>query len=291
LHKYRLGLIGYPLGHSLSPIMHHAALEVCQLYGEYRLYPIPPQEKNQLLELIVQLRNDKLDGLNITIPYKQQMLALVDILSSSAQAVGAINTIYRKDGILVGENTDAPGFWNDLQRLGWHEKKSSSQALIIGSGGSARAVTYVLAKNGWRVILAARHTNEAKKITSEIISAVSKSSGSIQVITLDANGLRSVPECDLIVNATPVGMIPDSDISPWPGGVPFPQNACVYDLVYNPTTTLLMRQGVQAGLRVTNGLGMLIEQAALAFTQWTGLVVNPELMRKAVETHLESEKA
>lgn len=287
---YKLGLLGYPLGHSLSPILHRAALDAVHRDGEYNLYPIPQtsQGKEQIQDLIRRIRIGELDGLNITIPHKQHIMALVDSLSPQAQAIGAVNTIFRRDGMLVGVNTDAPGFWADLQRLGWSEKSNPSRALVIGSGGSARAVTYILAMNGWDVFLAARRIYAAGIIASDITATLPTSLGSIQAIALNSQSLRSVSFCSLIVNTTPLGMYPDSAASPWPDDTPFPNNACVYDLVYNPANTALMRQASHAGLKVSNGLGMLIEQAALAFYLWTGLQVKPAVMRKALEAHLES---
>ncbi len=266
----RLGLIGYPLAHSLSPALHQAALDAFDLPGEYLLYPVAPDDPVSLAGLLDRVRSGVLRGLNVTIPYKQAIIPFLDALNPVARVTGAVNTIYRKDGILWGDNTDAPAFLSDLGRF----LAKPQYAIVLGAGGAARSVVHGL--QDWRcsISLVARRTEQARSLTEQF--------GNIQVIALTPETLRKT-DVDLIVNTTPVGMFPDVDRSPWPASLPFPDEACVYDLIYNPRETLLARRARAAGLKAITGLGMLIEQAGLAFELWTGREVQRSLLWDAAQ--------
>lgn len=274
---YSLGLIGYPLEHSLSPQIHKAALKALGLEGEYVLYDISPLPGGEgpgvradaergvtLRGLFSQMRAGAIHGLNVTIPHKQTVIPLLDTLTPSAKAIGAVNTIFLLDGQLVGDNTDAPGFWRDVAGL-LGEGQPAPSALILGAGGAARAVAYSLLSHGYTVTVAARRVEQAQALCDQL----SVVSDQLSVISYQFSVVSE--QCSLVVNATPLGMHPHVEASPWPGGVPLPRNAAVYDLVYNPPETLLVRRAKSAGLVSTTGLGMLVEQAALAFERWTGL--------------------
>jgi len=283
---FALGLTGYPLGHSLSPQLHTAALTATGLDGEYRLYPVAPDDGPGLAHLLGRVRTGELQGLNVTIPHKQSVIPLLDELTRSAQAIGAVNTICLRQGRLTGDNTDAPGFLADLRKFLAKEpntvrvsawQKPSKSALILGAGGSARAVVYALTQDGWDVTIAARRVEQAQELISAL-GATSSAAARISAIEYGPAGLASLLSgLALIVNTTPLGMSPDSGDSPWPTGLPFPR-ADVYDLVYNPAETLLVRQARAVGLRAQTGLGMLVEQAALAFEVWTGRVPPRDVM-------------
>jgi shikimate dehydrogenase len=315
---YQLGLIGYPLGHSRSPAIHTAALRAAGLVGEYRLYPIPtlPEGAIALEELISMLRIGELTGINITIPHKQSVMPLLDELSPTSEAIGAVNTILVREGRLLGENTDAQGFLADLRRLapdmlpadqGMSAAASQEaarafplSALVLGAGGSARAVVYALWKAGFQVIIAARRLEEAQKIVRQYenlpalapstpvrrqLSAIPNDLSSLARLITHSESFITRPETRItfVVNTTPLGMHPAINASPWPEGLPFPAGAVVYDLVYNPNETLLVRQARQAGLCAFTALGMLVEQAALSFELWTGRPAPYEAMRQAAE--------
>ncbi len=342
---FALGLAGYPLEHSLSPRMHNAALRALGLAGEYRLFPVPPlpEGAGQLARLLERVRQGEVHGLNVTIPHKQAVLPLLDGLSAEAQAIGAANTILLDGSRLVGYNTDAEGFLTDLRRflpsekLAWGEPRAPAQtdglreyrestlsvfdeyslgppalpdkppqALVLGAGGSARAVVYALACSGWQVCVSARRIEQAQFLCESLLPFLGPSSRPENAPPLRAVPWRAErvpsrrmefasesliaqreyslidPAPVLIVNTTPVGMVPHVGISPWPTGQPFPAGAVVYDLVYNPAETALIRSARQAGLRAENGLGMLLEQAALSFERWTGRPAPREVMRAAV---------
>jgi LL-diaminopimelate aminotransferase len=270
----KLGLIGYPLEHSLSPRLHQAAMHALKLEGEYRLYPLIRDagfERN-LSVLLERVRLGDLQGLNVTVPYKQVVIPYLDRLSSTAVIAGAVNTIYFRDGQLVGENTDVPGFLTDLKRC-LHQRKTPDHvamcALVLGAGGSARAVLSGLCSQGWQVYLAARRTQQAQALVAEIETQLVGCR--IGLASYDASGLTTAgKKVSLLVNTTPVGMWPQVESSPWLDGARLPPQGLVYDLVYNPAQTQLLKQAKQAGLEICNGIGMLVEQAALAFEIWTG---------------------
>lgn len=288
----QFGLIGYPLEHSLSPPLHLAAFQELELDADYQLYSIHPfpQGEPDLAALLSRVRSGQLHGLNVTIPHKQNVIPFLDDLTPAARAIGAVNTIYLRDQKLMGDNTDAPGFWQDLvynfgDRVIFTVGEHPKRALILGAGGSARAVLYALVLAGWDVIVAARRLQQAQQLVDSFQSTdYSTVSTAVQLNYQGFNLLLS--DLDLIVNATPLGMWPKIDESPWPEGLDFPAHAMIYDLVYNPPETLLIRQARDAGLQAASGLGMLVEQAALADQRWTGGNPPREAMFAAVPQHL-----
>ena len=194
-----------------------------------------------------------------------------------------------RDGVLVGDNTDSPGFWGDVQRLAVSGEQSTGNdfslqpsALILGSGGAARAVVYALLSHGYHVTISARcEDQEEAETLKEDLSAVSDK---MELVCLDTDyRTLKTDHFSLLVNCTPVGMHPLDDTSPWHAEISFPENAAVYDLVYNPRETLFVKQARAAGLPATTGLGMLVEQAALAFERWTGLDAPRAVMMDAVD--------
>lgn len=263
LPTFQLGLIGYPLGHSLSPKIHAAALKACGLQGDYSLFPIPPEDTQALKDLLARVRAGELHGLNVTIPHKQNVIPLLDELTPTAQAIGAVNTIYLKDEKLIGDNTDAPGFLSDLKRFLITETRrhGESNALVLGAGGSARAVVYALLNDGWQVILASRRLEQAKELADQFNATDALE---LNLQTFQRSNLQ------LIVNTTPLGMSPNIETSPLPENTVLSKSIFVYDLIYNPRETQLVKDAHAQGLQATTGLGMLIEQAALAFELWTG---------------------
>jgi shikimate dehydrogenase len=274
----QLGLIGYPLEHSLSPKIHTAALQACGLKGNYSLFPIFPDDNQSLKDLLSRVRSGEIHGLNVTIPHKQNVIQFLDELTSTAKSIGAVNTIYLRDEKLVGDNTDAPGFLSDLERFLTTEtrKPRDSNALVLGSGGSARAVVYALLNNRWNVTLAARRVEQTQQLKNSFTNY------ELQITDFTFSNVE-LSNISLIVNTTPIGMAPNTDQSPWPENLPFPTNAAIYDLIYNPLETKLVRDACLQGLSATTGLGMLIEQAALAFEIWTGHKPSREVMFDAVD--------
>lgn len=286
--NYKFGLLGYPISHSLSPIIHHTALESFGVKGSYKLFPIPPlpEGTDDLNKILSAVRKGKLTGLNITIPHKQNILGMVDHLSPTALAVGAVNTVYLKDKHLIGDNTDVPGFLSPLNSSNIIDSNRQRTALVFGAGGSARAVVYGLAMEGWNIILASRRIRQAQELIQSMKSFFSDN------VTVSAIQLSSAPvknvldECQLLVNTTPVGMYPKVHNSPWPTEIAFPPHLNVYDLIYNPLNTPLQKMAERSGAITINGLGMLVEQAALSFEIWTGKSPDRAVLYRAVNTKL-----
>lgn len=275
-----LGLVGYPLWHSLSPKIHSAALKTCDLDGRYSLFPIQPEDQEELKNLLERVRGGELAGLNVTIPHKQNIIQFLDGMTPTATAIGAVNTIYLRDGKLMGDNTDVSGFLLDMYKFlttvpGGDDKsrrRRDLKALVLGAGGSARAVVYALVKAGWQVTVAARRSEQAHQL------AVQFNGANIAVTNLQT---LKPSNLQLIVNTTPVGMMPHIDQSPWPKHLPFPSGVVIYDLVYNPSETKLVRDACLQGLPATTGLGMLVEQAALSFEIWTGCKPSRDILYEA----------
>lgn len=283
-----LGLIGWPLEHSLSPQIHQAALHELKIFGQYCLYAIEPNNIQGIafVDLLEHVANGEITGLNVTLPYKQTVLPFLAVLTTAAARIGAVNTIYMEDGLLKGDNTDAAGFQNDLRQLSVEEH---TPALVLGAGGAARAVVFSLLEAGHPVSIAARDIQKARVLANSFNNIANMA---IQVLSLQEESLSQIrDEIGLLVNTTPLGMSPGVETCAWPENLPFPTHSCVYDLVYNPTDTLLVRRARQAGLAACSGLGMLVEQAALAFERWTGLPAPRAVMKQAALQACEAHNA
>ena len=276
--RFALGLLGWPLTHSLSPMLHGAALHAASLDGGFRCYPVRPgpNAARELDEWIDRMRTGVLHGLNVTVPHKVRILPLLDALTEEARAIGAVNTLFLDAGRVLGDNTDAPGFLADLDS---QLAPSPGYALILGAGGAARAVAFALSRRGWRVLVASRRLEHAKEMAGAISN---RSYPTVQAIALNAPELQPViASLTLIVQATPAGS-ELAEGSAWPDQLPLPSEAMVYDLVYFPRETPLMLAAREAGLRTAGGMGMLVEQAALSFERWTGVRASRQAMRLAV---------
>ena len=260
---HTVGLIGWPVEHSRSPAIHNAAFEALSLDWCYILLPT---RLDQLDAVVGRIRSGELSGTNVTIPHKQAVMPLLDEIDPAAQAVGAVNTIVQRDGRLIGFNTDTLGFKRSLLETGC--VIADQACAVLGAGGSARAVVYVLRELGARVTVYARDVAKASGLSSEA-RALS------EVTHID-------PATRLIVNTTPVGLSPNVLASPWPDDLPLPSQALVFDLLNNPARTHLMRQAEAQGLRTVNGWGMLVYQGAAAFRLWTGVEPPVEVMLTAL---------
>jgi shikimate dehydrogenase len=245
--------------------MHNAAAADLALDWVYVPLPVRPE---QLPTAVSALPALGFRGVNVTVPHKQAVLPLLDDLDEGARALGAVNTILvAENGRLTGYNTDWTGFQADLQ----HQQVgvNGRDCLVLGAGGSARAVVYALAQAQARVWVLARRPAQAE----ELVTALQPHLPEETVWARPLNDLPAISQqsqAPLIVNTTPLGMTSHSDQSIWPDALPFPAGSFVYDLVYNPAHTRLLAQAKAAGCRISNGLGMLLHQGAQAFTLWTG---------------------
>jgi shikimate dehydrogenase len=255
------GLIGWPVEHSLSPAMHNAVAEALRLDFAYVPLPVAPEEVGTAVAGLAALG---FLGANVTVPYKEAVLPYLDRLDAAAQAIGAVNTIVVADRLLTGYNTDWIGFVEDLAALGVNV--AGEECLVLGAGGSARAVVYALGQAGAHVRLFARRLEQAQALAGAL--QVAAPCHNLADLETGVDPWQREPV--LVVNTTPLGMVPHVDNSPWPDARPLPARAFVYDLVYNPAETKLMRQAQAAGGRAANGLGTLVRQGAHAFRLWTG---------------------
>jgi shikimate dehydrogenase len=274
-----VGLIGWPVSHSVSPAMHNAAFVELGLDWCYVPLPVPVEPQNRIGEAVRGLRALGLRGANVTVPHKQAVMPHLDWLSPAAEAIGAVNTIrVEPDGSLSGDNTDAPGFVADLRDHGVNP--AGQRVLVLGAGGSARAIVYGLAEAGCATIaLCNRTLDRAQALAAEMAARFPACPMSAH--TLPAGIYEVATQVDLVVNTTSLGMTPQVEGLPWPEETPFRAGQVVYDLVYNPPQTRLLRKAAADGAQAIGGLGMLIWQGALAFERWTGKSPSVTTMRRA----------
>jgi shikimate dehydrogenase len=270
----KVGLIGWPVTHSISPAMHNAAFQALGLDWDYELASIPPDIVRQ--SLLILRDEGGFIGINVTVPHKQAVMPYV-LPDERARAIGAVNTIDFRTN--VGTNTDAVGFIDDLKA---HDVQLSGEnVVVLGAGGAARAAVYGLALEGAHVIVVNRTPQKAQVMLADL--EISAGLRNTTVKTLDEAAEMDI---SLIVNCTSVGMWPKVDESPWIEGVPLLKGARVYDMVYRPETTMLMRQVEANGGQAIGGLGMLVRQGAAAFTLWTGQPAPVDVMFDAARTAL-----
>lgn len=268
-HRYKLAVIGDPIGHSLSPQIHSAALQAAGLRGSYEAIRV---ESAALPEGVSSMRSSSYDGFNVTIPHKEAMIGLVDRLDSLAAETGAVNTVKRVGRSLVGYNTDVTGFGRLFDRLVLiAERRVRDVALVLGAGGAARAAVASLRSRGWTVVIANRTPERAVRAFGQ----------DARVIALDASQVQAALDvAGVLVNTTSVGMDEPAD-SPLPRGVHIDSQVTVCDLVYSPLDTALLRHARRARCPTVDGLEFLIAQAADSFNLWTGVLADEGAMRRA----------
>lgn len=276
-----VGLLGWPVAHSLSPAMHNAAARALGLDLVYVPLPVAPAVVGEAVRGLAALG---FLGANVTVPHKQAVMPFLDELDATARAIGAVNTIQvaqTGQPALRGTNTDGAGLIADLREQGVGVKDRA--CVILGAGGAARAAAFALAQQGGHVHVLARRQERAV----EVAVALQRYLAGAPVVPHQWDELAALlasVERPLIANATPVGMEPNAGASPWPEDLSFPRDSFIYDMVYKPGETRLLRQARAAGCAGANGLGMLLHQGALAFALWTGLKPDVDVMRRALET-------
>lgn len=272
----QLQLFAWPAGHSLSPVMHNAALRELGIPHRYEAVAVPPEG---LEAAVAELRNGNVLGANVTVPHKQAVLPLLDSVTPEARRVGAVNTISRlADGSLQGANTDVGGFTALIASAGVQLKGDNGlKAVVIGAGGAARAAMQALSGHA-RISLLNRTVSRAEELARDF-----SDQATVETVTGRADE-QLLAGADLIVNTTSVGMERggiDPDESPLDAQL-LPDGAVVLDMVYRPARTRLMRDAEARGLRAENGLEMLVQQGAASLRIWTGLQEVPVgLMRAA----------
>lgn len=275
-----VGLIGWPVGHSVSPKMHNAAFAALNLPWCYIPLPVPVEPAARIGEAVLGLRALGLAGANVTVPHKQAVMPYLDHLSPAAQAMGAVNTIVvGKDGTLTGDNTDAPGFVADLQDHGVGVE--GKRVLVLGAGGSARAVVFGLGQAGVAAITVANRTVDRAAALVESLAAHLPACP-LAACALPDDLADVAADAEIVVNTTSLGMSPNVDTTPWPEELPLRPSQVVYDLVYNPRRTRFLTHAEACGAQAIGGIGMLVWQGAIAFERWTGVRPSVEVMRQAI---------
>ncbi len=258
-----LGIIGHPIGHSISPRFQQAGLDSLAVDHRYLPYDVHP---DLVRDFVASLRSDSVRGINVTVPHKEAVMPFLDEIDEWAAEAGAVNTIVNRAGRLVGYNTDGYGFLRALRESGGLDP-AGKRVLILGAGGSARGVVQALLRAGVAELVIANRTLERAEALAELAANRGVPAWPIR---LDALQTGNVPEgADLIVNCTSLGMHhgPDEDASPLPASQ-IPPSALVYDLVYNPMLTPLLREAQTAGALTLGGISMLVYQGAASFELW-----------------------
>jgi shikimate dehydrogenase len=263
----KVGLIGRSLAHSLSPQIHAVAFARHGLDATYELWETEPSGVEARVR---SLRAADCLGANVTVPYKEAVIRHLDELEATAEKTGAVNTIVNREGRLQGHNTDVAGFQRALEETGFAVQKR--RAVLLGSGGAARAVGSALLEGGIAEIALSDIVSERAKALAEGLSTLASQIAVGAVDVGDSAFAEAVRRCDLLVNCTPVG----TRHSPHEGDLPLeasliPEGSLVFDLVYNPPVTPLMEAASRRGARTAGGLAMLVYQAAVSFKLWTGL--------------------
>jgi shikimate dehydrogenase len=271
-------VIGDPVEHSLSPIMHNAAFEALGLDYVYLAFQV---KEEQVASALVGMWALGIHGLNVTMPHKNAVISQLDEVDRDAQSLCSVNTILNKNGKLLGFSTDGEGAVKALKENGVNP--NGKRILLLGAGGAARAIAYAIAKEAGELVILNRTETQAEELACFLTRETHKKivTGGLNSAAIEAN----MPKTDILINATSVGMKPNQNQSPVPPKL-LKHNLAVMDIVYNPVETKLIRDAKAACATVVNGVEMLIYQGAASFEIFTGKSAPVEVMRKAALNHL-----
>lgn len=273
-----LGIIGYPIEHSLSPVMQNAAINHAKIDYTYVAMPVRPKELKTAFQ---GLKSLGFQGFNVTIPHKVNIMPLLDQIDEDAKRIGAVNTVVLKDGISIGYNTDCVGFIKSLKNNDVEIK--GKNAVLLGAGGAARAVIWGLIKEGVASIsIGVRNPDKVEGLIADF-------SDVFQINLFKWSELqfeRSLEICDILINCTPLGMYPNINDMPPVQWCLFKNNIVVCDLIYTPQLTQFLAKAKSFGHKFINGEGMLVEQGAAAFQLWINIYPSSNIMQKALEKAL-----
>lgn len=278
---YQLALIGYPIKHSLSPWIHTNFLEKAQLTGDYRIIEIKPEQS--LAQQLDDIKQQSINGFNVTVPYKQKIIPYLDKLDDEAKHIGAVNTVIYKNDQLVGYNTDGIGYVRSLEQAfpSLERQKEQKRLLILGAGGAARGIYYALMQAGYRFIDIGNRTRSS----AEDIATLKMMSVHTNIKTL-TEAEEKLSEYDVIIQTTSVGMRPNEDHSIISLHQLKPQSI-VSDIVYQPIETKFLTDAKSKGAYIHHGHTMLLYQAQYAFELWTNKRISLNDMDKQLKQILE----
>jgi shikimate dehydrogenase len=274
------GILGYPLGHSISPYFQNAAFDFLGIEASYQAWATEPED---LSDKVNALRSTSFMGANVTIPYKEAVIELLDEIDDWAKKVGSVNTVVNDSGTLVGYNTDTVGFTQAISEYGNYDP-SGEAVLLIGAGGAARAAAYALVGNKVGSLMIANRTYQrAERLASEF-----STQDKVSPILLNSPGfLNAVDSASLIVNSTPIGMKHTSVENSNPlEGISVKAGVLVNDMVYNPLKTPMLVHAAETGAKILTGLPMLVLQGAASFNLWTGKEAPVDVMLLAAQEAL-----
>jgi shikimate dehydrogenase len=273
------GVIGDPIEHTLSPIMHNAAFRALGLDYVFLAFKVKPAEVENALN---GMRALNIRGLNVTMPHKSAVLNFLDRVDLSAQIVNSVNTVLNKESKLFGFNTDGVGALKALRENGVDPK--GRKVLLLGAGGAARAIAYTMSKEADELAVLNRTVKQAQALAKLLEKTANKKIGAGSLSPKEIQ--HNLQDSDILINATSIGMKPNADESPISPKLLRPDLA-VMDIVYNPIETRLEKDAKAAGAKVVSGVEMLIFQGAASFEVWTGKSAPVEVMRQAALNHLQ----
>ena len=256
-------VVANPIKHSISPFIHNTAFEATNTNGVYLAWEV---EGTDLAETVANIRRYQMFGINLSMPYKEQVIPYLDQLSEEARLIGAVNTVVNREGTLIGYNTDGKGFFKSLPSF----KISKKRLVLLGAGGAAKAILAQAILDGVSQISVFVRSSSMGK-TRPYLEKIQNTTGfRVDLFALeDVQDLQdSITQADLLVNATSVGM--DGSFQPIPTSIVLPEKLLVADVIYQPFETPFLKWAKEQGNQSINGLGMLLYQAAEAFELWTG---------------------
>ena len=276
----KAAVIGFPISHSLSPILHGFLLQKYQIEGSYEAIAIEPENLAAKLDNLLFTQN--YEGLNVTIPFKEEVFKLFEArnykITQKAQSIGAINTIYKENGQIIGSNSDIYGFEKNLL-VNYQDKLKTNSALIIGAGGAAAGALYSLSLIFDTVYIINRNRTRAENLVKNIRNSLNSTQKSAKIKIIDELTPEITQNLDLLVNATAIGMKSQGEHFI---DIDLINNSCViYDLVYNPLITEILSKAQNSGKPILTGIGMLIFQAFEGFEKWFS--IKPELNKQELE--------
>ena len=266
------GIVGHPVSQSLSPAMHNAAIKELGLDAEYKLIDIDPADPEELANFCYETDLNNISGFSVTMPFKEEIMAFMDHYDPLCKMVGAANTVLNEDSKLIGYNTDATGAMQALQET---TSLAHKKALVMGAGGTARAIIYSLKEFGVEVFIFNRTMDKAEELADQW--------------DLETIEFRDIPKADfdLIINTTPVGMLPETEASLL-HAEQIPATAVVMDVIVNPIETQLLKEAKKATATTISGERMLLFQAADQFKIWFNQEAPLEVMEKALYEELKN---
>ncbi|MEK7432778.1 MAG: shikimate dehydrogenase [Cyanobacteriota bacterium] len=280
MSKKNYVILGYPLKHTISPIIHNTAFQYYNIDCEYGIFSIEPNEFSKIE--IDFFRKSEFQGGNVTIPYKEKIINYLDKISDVAGKIGAVNTFYKKNELLLGDNTDYHGFFKSINK--YNRFLENKTVVILGTGGSSKAVFHaILNFNPKKIIMVSRDKYNSENFVINKKQYVNLDISEILAFSYEDLEKFNLEEVDTLINTTPVGMY--ENILPVKNIVlsMMKKNAFVYDLIYNPEKTKLLEVAENYGMTTMNGKEMLIYQAEKAFEIWTGKLFPDELIKKFLD--------